>query len=123
MNRILLAGLVPIIAATPAQSAQPAALSAAAEKDAQCFVLYMAAVGGAKDDHDKQGAVAGTWYFLGKLEASAPGVDLVHTIQHEADVIQGSSHAHEIGAACDSEFQSKGAQLMDVGQQAKKTDH
>jgi hypothetical protein len=113
----LLAICAAFMAAVPSQAAPPVSRSPAIEKDAQCLLLYLAAAGDGKDEKTQQAAIAGSWYFLGKLDVSAPGTDLVQLLRDEGNALQGNPRAREIGAACDAELAKRGNELIDVGQQ------
>jgi hypothetical protein len=115
MTRIqLLAVFAASVAAIPVQAAPPAPRSAATQHDAQCLVLFLAAAG-TKDEKTQQAALAGSWYFLGKLQTSAPGVDLLKLIGEEGTALEKNPRAEEIGNACDAELAKRGQELMEVG--------
>jgi hypothetical protein len=117
MSRVhLLAVCAAFIAASPTQAAPAPTLSPAVEKEAQCLLLYLAAAG-AKDEKTQPAAVAGSWYFLGKLDVSAPGIDLVTLLRDQTIAMQSNPRAKEIGAACDAELAKRGHDLIGVGSQ------
>ena len=99
----------------PAHAAPPVPLSPAVKKDVQCFILFAAAAGTATDEIVKQGAAAGTMYYLGRLNVAAPGLDLNQAVQQEAVIFETEQKAEQIGAACDSELQKRGADMMSLG--------
>jgi hypothetical protein len=115
---LLIAGL----AAAAAQSAPPT-LSPSAHKDVQCFLLYAAAVGAAEktnNQNTKEAGSLGVMYFLGKLQVSAPGLNLLDAVRQEAKAMDGNPRAKEIGEACDAEFTGRGAELRAMGAQMGK---
>jgi hypothetical protein len=119
---ILMAALSALATAAPAQSAA-VSLSPSAQKDVQCFLLYAAAVGAAaktNNQNTKEAASLGLMYFLGKLQAGAPGLNLLDAVRQQAKVMDGSPSAKEIGTACDAEFTARGAELKALGGQLQK---
>jgi hypothetical protein len=115
------------LAPAPAQPAPaPApALSAAAKKDVQCFILYAVAVERAvadKDDKTKDGATLGVMYFFAKLKVEAPGLNLSDAVHQQADSFGTEAQAKAIGDSCDSEFQTGGAELRDLGQKLQQSE-
>jgi len=109
------------LAAAPAPAP---ALSAVARKDVQCFVLYAVAVqqaDEAKDDKVREAGTLGLMYFFGRLQVEAPGADLVAAVRREAEAIEAGENMKDVGAACDAEFQKRGAELMDLGKQLQQS--
>jgi hypothetical protein len=95
-------------------------VSAAVQRDVQCFILYSIAVdtaATAKDDKTQAAASLGVMYFVGKLAVEAPGLNLAGAVRQEADTMSGNPRAKEIGANCDIEFMKRAQELRDVGQQ------
>ncbi len=118
MSRVyLLAACAAFVAAEPVQAAAADSRTPAGEIDTQCLLLYLAAAGDGKDQKVQQAAIAGSWYFLGKLDVGAPGLDLVQALRSKAEALQGNPRAEEIGAACDAELSKRGTQLIEIGKQ------
>jgi hypothetical protein len=120
MKRVhLLAASAALFAATPVTAAPVASPAPAVERYTQCLLLYLAAAGDGKDEKVQQAAIVGSWYFLGKLDATAPGLDLVQALREKVAALQVDPRADEIGAACDTELSTRGTQLLDIGKQLK----
>jgi hypothetical protein len=121
---LLLAAAAGLACAVPSRSSAQVTMSPAVKQDVQCFLLYAVAIEGAKDDEKAQhGASLAVMYFVGKLAAEAPGLDLAAAAREVAAGLEGNGHAKEIGAACDSEFSDRGKQLIDVGNQLQQPEH
>ena len=116
----LLAGFAALIA-VPDRPALAVPLSPSVARDVQCFLLYAAAAGSATDDKAVQAASVGTMYFVGRIDVGAPGLDLVAALRQEADALEGNPKAKDIGESCDSQLAKRGTELIDVGEQLKKT--
>jgi hypothetical protein len=111
------------LTAAPAQPEPAAALSAAAQKDVQCFILYAIAVdqaAGDKDETTKQAGSLGLMYFFTKLKLESPGINLVDAVHSQANSFGTEAQAKAIGDSCDSEFQKSGAELRDLGQKLQQ---
>jgi hypothetical protein len=83
-------------------------------------MLFAAAVdqaGKAKNDQLRQAGSLGVMYFLGKLTAEAPALNLADAVRQDGKAMDANPHLKAIGAACDSEFAKRGKQLTDFGQQ------
>lgn len=100
-------------------SAAAAAPEPAVKRDVQCFVLYAVGVAGAKDDKQKEGASLGLMYFFTKLKYEVPSPDLASIVAQEADVIGNDPALKENADSCDKEFQARGKELMDLGDQMR----
>jgi hypothetical protein len=118
---ILLASLIGLAAAAPAQPAAASSLAPTVKKDVQCFLLYAAAAGDTKDEKVRQAGGFGTMYYLGKLDVAAPGLNIVEAVRAEAKALEGNPTAKEIGTSCDSEFGKRGAELMKIGEELQET--
>jgi hypothetical protein len=99
------------------------ALSDSVRKDVQCFVLYAAAAGQAKDDKTRQVASVGTMYFVGRLDAGARGLDLAEAARQEGDALQKNPNIKDIGDACDKRLSQRGAALIELGKQLGGSAH
>lgn len=107
-----------------AQSSPPSDLSPAVKQDVQCFLLYAVAIDDSKNDEKAQhGSSLALMYFVGKLAAEAPSLDLAAAARQVGTELEGNEHAKEVGAACDSEFSDRGKQLMDVGTRLQQPEH
>jgi hypothetical protein len=110
-------GLAAAAAAATGNAAPPSSLSPAVKRDLQCFVLYTLAAGTEKDEKKLTGVIAGTWYFLGRIDAIAPGIDLDSAMHAELAEMHSNPKTKEIGAACDAQFSKRGSDLVDLGNQ------
>ena len=119
-NLLLLISLAAAAAASPAQAAPAKSIAPAVKQDLQCFVLYTVAAGNEKDEKKVAGIIAGTWYFLGRIDAKAPGIDLEKVMRQEIPAMQADPRTKEIGAACDAQFSKRGADLIAMGQSLQK---
>jgi hypothetical protein len=111
-------------AALGSAPAPAATLSDVARKDVQCFVLYAVAVqqaDEAKDDKVREAGSLGLMYLFGRLQVEAPGADLAAAVRQEAQAIDAGEDMKDLGAACDAEFQKRGAELMDLGKQLQES--
>ena len=99
----------------PAQTAPPLALASPVEKDVQCLVFFMMAAGTEKDPKRLQAATAGTWYFVGRLDISSPGLDLERALRQELAAMEGKPEVKDLAAACDAQFGKRGGELVDIG--------
>lgn len=119
---MLLAGLS-VLLSTSANAAPTVAMSAAVKRDVQCFVLYSVAVNAAetsKDEKVKQAGSLGVMYFFGKVKVSAPELNFADAVRQEANAIDSDPQAEQIGNACDTEFQKRGAELIDLGRELQQ---
>ena len=60
-------------------------------------------------------------YFVGKLQAEAPGLDLVTAVREQAQTFENNPRLKEIGAACDAEFHKRGEELIEVGNELQQS--
>jgi len=97
---------------------RPIALSPSAANDLECFTLGLVAAGGANQAAKRDSAVAGLWYFLGRLDGEAPGIDLRKEADRALARMSGNPHTNEIGAACDAQFRNRSADLIRLGGRA-----
>jgi hypothetical protein len=118
---LIFAALAAAASATSARAASAPSLSTAVKQDLQCFVLYTIAAGTETDETKRTGAIAGTWYFLGQIDAVDPGLDLDQAMRAEIVAMQNNPHTKEIGAACDAQFSKRGADLVSLGRNFHKT--
>ena len=85
-------------------------LSQSTERDVQCFTLGLVAAGGEKDSARRETAVAGVWYFLGRLDSEAPGIDLKREADRALDRMNGKratvdrSEEGRVGKECRSRW-------------------
>jgi len=110
-------------AAQPSSTLQNNQISPAAKTDLECFVLYAAAVGGADADKDAnvtQAGSLGVMYFYGKLQVEALGLNLAQAIRDEAAQMDGDPHIQDVAKSCDAEFQRRGSELIDLGQELQQ---
>jgi hypothetical protein len=119
-NLLFIAGLA-AVSAQSAGAAAPTPLAPAVKQDLQCFVLYTIATGAETDETKKTGAIAGTWYFLGRLDKAAPGLDLEPAMRAEIEAMQSNPKTKQIGAACDALFSKRGADLVNLGANFRKS--
>lgn len=118
-NLLLLAALATSTSGTVANRAP--ALSASAEQDLKCFTLALVGASVVKDqDPDKlKSAIAESWYFLGRLDAKAPGIDLNQAARRAFDGMNGNPKTKEVGATCDTLFISRASVLKNMGTQSQ----
>jgi hypothetical protein len=57
--------------------------------------------------------------FPGRSDSDAPGADLKQATAKAFDAMKGNPHTKEIGAACDAEFEKRGADLTKLGSQGQ----
>jgi hypothetical protein len=103
-------------------SAAPAQLSLSAQvtSDVQCFMLYSVGVATATEDKNRTAGTLGVMYFVGKLQAEAPGLDLVTAVREQAQTFENNPRLKEIGAACDAEFHKRGEELLEIGKELQQ---
>jgi hypothetical protein len=114
-----------LVSAAAAAAAQPTPPpppldSDAARQDLRCFVLYAIAVDEAQDEKVKAGTSLGLMYFFAKIKLEAPALNLAAAIRQEATAMDNDPRLKEEGAACDAEFQKRGDELLDLGQQLQE---
>jgi hypothetical protein len=63
--------------------------------DLRCFLIMALLVDSSAEGKGKEAAMAGTLYFLGKLDVRAPGLDI------------GAAATAELGSMTEAEFQSQ----------------
>jgi len=117
--------LMTLVSAAAAAAAQPAPappllLSDAARQDVRCFVLYAIAVDDAQDEKVKAGTSLGLMYFFAKIKLEAPSLNLAAAVRQEATAMENDPTIKETGAACDTEFQKRADELLDLGQQLQE---
>ena len=117
--------LMTLVSAAAAAAAQPAPappllLSDAARQDVRCFVLYAIAVDDAQDEKVKAGTSLGLMYYFAKIKLEAPALNLAAAIRQEATAMEKDPKVKEDGAACDTEFQKRADELIDLGQQLEE---
>jgi hypothetical protein len=112
---LLLIAAAASAALSNADSAASAALPAGAEKDVQCLTLALVATSVEKDPAKQQGIIAEAWFFMGRLDAEAPSIDLKPALSSAFDKMKGNPGTKDIGTACDAEFQKRGADLRNLG--------
>ena len=112
---LLMAGLLAASAAPRANAAPAAPTPPAVKQDLQCFVLYTVAAGTEKDEKRQASAVAGTWYYIGRIDAAAPGLDLGQAMRAEIADLQHNPKTEAIGAACDARFAKRGSDMTNLG--------
>lgn len=116
MRRLLLSALLAL--SVPSSGKVPTratGLTPSAMKDLQCFTLGLVAAGGTSEAAKQQSAVAGVWYFLGRLDGEAPGIDLRKEADRALARMSGDPRTKKIGAACDAQFRNRGADLIAFG--------
>lgn len=109
MRKVLtLAGALAALATTAA--AQDDAAKQATKDDLRC-VLAMTVI--MKDDAYRQSATVGLYYFVGRLEAREPTLDLAQSMRREAASMQNSQWQGEI-QRCGAALQAKTKNLEDL---------
>ena len=123
MKKRLLLAASSVLLSTPTYAAPPIMMSPALKRDVQCFVLFAIAVDGAESSNDekmKQAGSLGMMYFLGKIRVSDPDLDFVEAVRQEANAMDVVPPTEEFGEDCDAEIQTRGAELIDLGQQLQQ---
>lgn len=116
MRRLLLLALLALSVPSSAKVRPRATgLSPSAVKDLQCFTLALVGAGGATEAAKRDDSVAGVWYFLGRLDGEAPGIDLRKEADRALARMSGDPRTKKIGAACDAQFRNRGADLIALG--------
>lgn len=118
--QLLIAGLMAASAATRANAAPAAPTPPAIKPDLQCFILYTVAAGTEKDEKRVASAIAGTWYFIGRIDAIAPGLDLGQAMRAEIADLEHNPKTEAIGAACDAQFAKRGSDMTNLGKAFSK---
>src|SRR5678815_1684921 len=77
----LLAACAAFIAVPSAQAVPADSPATAVGHDTECLLLFLVAAGDAKEPKVQQAAIAGSWYFLGKVDGRAPGLDIVSALR------------------------------------------
>ncbi|PAX07496.1 hypothetical protein [Sphingomonas lenta] len=103
-----------LIQAAPAASADPVK-----NEDVRCLAVMAFATGNTKEQ-DRAGLVAGTMYFLGRIDARMPGLDyraaLRRLLTDEASLKAFSTEAVRCGAI----LEKRGGELQALGQQLQQ---
>jgi hypothetical protein len=123
VNSLMLLASAAAAAAVPPVVAVPVPMSLPVKHDVQCFLLYAVAVDNAdtaKDDKVKQGSSLAVMYFFAKLKVEAPALDLAQAVRQEANSFETDPNLKETGAACDSEFQKRGNELINLGNELQR---
>jgi len=112
MKIVGLAAAAALLAAGAARAAEPS------PADVRCITVAFLLAGSAKDDNVKQAAVVSSFYFLGKVDGSAPGADLEAKIR---DVATKLTQADAMADAkrCGAELQSRGLEIQALGERLK----
>lgn len=119
--QLLIAGLMAASAVTRANAAAAAQVPPAIKPDLQCFILYTIAAGTEKDEKRLASAIAGTWYFIGRIDAVAPGLDLGQAMRAEIAALEHDPKTEAIGATCDARFAKRGSDMTNLGTVFQKT--
>jgi hypothetical protein len=108
------------ILASPTGAQPTQGMSPAVVRDVQCFILYAAAAGSNSGDEQTPGLL-GTAYFVGKLKAEAPGLDLLAAARGAVESLQSNPQAKAIGRSCDDEIARFSEEMSRVGSQLDKS--
>jgi hypothetical protein len=119
-NLLLIAAVAASAPASNAEQASRPALSASAEADLKCLTLAFVAAGTDKDQKRLQSAIAASWYFLGRLDVSAPGLDLDAEANRALAAMKGDPKTKDVGASCDARFSQRGTDLVNLGKGSQK---
>ena len=120
MNSLISLVTAAAAAAAPPAPAPPVLLSDAVKQDVRCFMLYAIAVDDAQDEKIKAGTSLGLMYFFAKIKLEAPALSLAAAVRQEAAAMEGNPTVKDIGAACDTEFQARARELIDLGQELQQ---
>jgi hypothetical protein len=107
-------------AASVSGTSSTAALSRTAERDLKCLTLGLVASNSEKDQTKLTVGIAASWYFLGRLDGEAPGIDIRRETNRALAAMYGDPLTKDVGAACDAQFRGRGAVLMNIGQGDEK---
>jgi len=108
-----MAAVVASVSSPSASSTTSVAVPAAAAQDLRCLTLALVATSEAKEQA-KQAAIAEAWYFMGRLDAEVPGIDLKPALTGVLEAMNKNPHTRDIGVACDAEFVKRGADLRNL---------
>jgi hypothetical protein len=100
-------------AAPAAQVAGPAAAPVADQPDLKCLIIAMAAIESGRADAQQPG-VLGAIYYLGRLDARTPGLDLRSAIAAEEATLKPETMGAE-AARCAAELKSRSAAIRALG--------
>jgi hypothetical protein len=95
-------------------SAVTDAMSPAVRADVQCALLLATAVGNAKES-EQQAPMLGMFFFLGKLKAEAPALNLEAAFKQEFAALAGNPAAEKVGERCDAEIQKQSKDMIALG--------
>lgn len=91
-----------------------------ASTDAQCLALMSVLGGSGETAEVKQAGLMGTLYFLGKLVANDPEIDLEATMRLAAQELQDADPGL-LARQCGGEMERRGQQLKQAGDALKAT--
>ncbi|WP_068070795.1 hypothetical protein [Novosphingobium lentum] len=105
--------ILPLLAATMAAPATP--VDAANAQDVACIALFAAAAGNSTDK-DQAGTIAAFMYYLGRIDARAPGYDLEgHLVALLSDEAYLKDQLPKDGERCGKELSQRGSELDKIG--------
>ena len=103
--RQLLAITILIAIPTSSAAAESVVMSPAVQKDVQCFLIFALKTGSSKDRTDQLTAGLAETYYLGKVRAEAPAIDLTAAVSDQVSLLAANSaNSKDVRDACVDEF-------------------
>lgn len=97
-------------------SAQAAPSGDTLRTDTRCLLALSAAVGTTKDEGEKYYYALGGMYFLGRIQAVSPDLDLAKAMRAEADTFSPAV-AKTVTAECIDTLKARAREMIAVGEQ------
>lgn len=113
MNRLMM-----LSAVTPLLIAAAPAMDSETKKDVRCF-LSLSALAGSADKEDVTSIAIVAQYFLGRIDARAPTLDLEEAMATEARNIT-SEEISALGQSCSSAAAKRGKEIQEIGTRLQK---
>ena len=113
MRSMLMAGLAVGAFAVPAMAQTPAPVSPT-ENDLRCVAVLSAVIGNLADGEQRSQVMAGTMYFIGRVEGAAPRTDLKAELKRIVPTLNAEVMADE-AKRCGAILVEKGTQLQAIG--------
>lgn len=107
------------VAVTALSSSAPALAQDANADDLRCVAVFAVAAGQAKDSAIQGPLIAGTMYFIGRLDGRAPGLDLEARLKAEALHMEEKGLFATESKRCGETIGARGKDLMKIGEALK----
>lgn len=88
------------------------------KSDLRCLIVGLKMAGDADPQKQQSGQIA-TFYFFGKVDGQAPGLNLVDAVAGEATGMSEADFNTE-AQRCGGELQTRGQAMMSMGQELTK---